>query len=78
MTPAIDQNWNGYAPAEHRIWDKLYQRQHTLLASRACDALLKTMLQQLPRYTNLAVNSPRGEAVCSATPVQAGTPGGRR
>jgi phenylalanine-4-hydroxylase len=41
MLPEIDQNWNGYGVADHAIWDKLYHRQHDLLANRACEAFLK-------------------------------------
>jgi phenylalanine-4-hydroxylase len=38
---AIDQDWAGYTADNHRVWATLYDRQHGLLKSRACDAFLK-------------------------------------
>jgi phenylalanine-4-hydroxylase len=37
----IDQGWDAYSSAEHRVWDTLYQRQAALLPGRACDPFLK-------------------------------------
>jgi phenylalanine-4-hydroxylase len=37
----IDQAWARYTPAEHRVWDTLYERQTALLPGRACDPFLK-------------------------------------
>jgi phenylalanine-4-hydroxylase len=37
----IDQGWDDYPDAEHRVWVTLYERQATLLPGRACDAFLK-------------------------------------
>ncbi|HTV34719.1 MAG TPA: phenylalanine 4-monooxygenase [Methylocella sp.] len=36
----IDQNFEGYSEAEHRLWTKLYERQAELLPGRACDAFM--------------------------------------
>jgi phenylalanine-4-hydroxylase len=37
----IDQAWESYTAAEHRVWDVLYERQSALLPRRACDPFLK-------------------------------------
>jgi phenylalanine-4-hydroxylase len=37
----IDQGWDRYSEAEHRVWITLYERQAALLPDRACDAFLK-------------------------------------
>lgn len=37
----IDQNWSDYAADEHAVWDLLYQRQMTLLADLADEAMLR-------------------------------------
>jgi phenylalanine-4-hydroxylase len=37
----IDQAWERYTPAEHKVWDTLYERQAALLPGRACDPFLK-------------------------------------
>jgi len=37
----IDQAWENYTPAEHRVWDRLYARQVALLPSRACEPFLR-------------------------------------
>jgi phenylalanine-4-hydroxylase len=37
----IDQAWEAYTPAEHRVWDRLYERQSALLPGRASDEFLK-------------------------------------
>jgi len=41
MSPAVDQEWRRYDPAEHRLWTTLYERQRDLLETRACDAFLR-------------------------------------
>ncbi|MGC1442433.1 MAG: phenylalanine 4-monooxygenase [Burkholderiaceae bacterium] len=33
----IDQNWASYSDKEHDRWDRLFQRQHKILATRACE-----------------------------------------
>jgi phenylalanine-4-hydroxylase len=37
----IDQGWNRYTPAEHKVWMTLYERQSKLLPDHACDAFLR-------------------------------------
>jgi phenylalanine-4-hydroxylase len=37
----IDQGWADYTPAEHGVWDTLYERQAALLPGRAADPFLK-------------------------------------
>jgi phenylalanine-4-hydroxylase len=37
----IDQGWDSYTEAEHRVWITLYERQTALLPGRACDPFLK-------------------------------------
>jgi len=37
----IDQAWDRYTPAEHQVWDTLYERQAALLPGRACGPFLK-------------------------------------
>lgn len=37
----IDQRWDRYSDAEHRVWITLYERQAALLPGRACDPFLK-------------------------------------
>ena len=37
----IDQGWDAYTQAEHRVWVTLYERQTALLTGRACDPFLK-------------------------------------
>jgi phenylalanine-4-hydroxylase len=36
----VPQNWGGYTPAEHALWDRLFERQSTLLKDRAHPAFL--------------------------------------
>src|ERR1051326_5807867 len=36
----IDQGWDAYTAAEHRVWDMLYDRQAGLLPGRACDPFI--------------------------------------
>ena len=36
----IDQGWERYTPAEHRVWITLYERQTALLPGRACEPFL--------------------------------------
>ncbi|MFZ5670044.1 MAG: phenylalanine 4-monooxygenase [Pseudomonadota bacterium] len=36
----IDQGWDAYTPAEHHVWDVLYERQAALLPGRACEEFL--------------------------------------
>ncbi len=37
----IDQAWDRYGDAEHRVWTTLYERQRALLPGRACDPFLR-------------------------------------
>jgi phenylalanine-4-hydroxylase len=37
----IDQGWDRYAAAEHRVWNTLYERQAALLPGRACEPFLR-------------------------------------
>jgi len=37
----IPQDWSHYTPEEHQTWDKLFERQVTLLPGRASDAYLR-------------------------------------
>jgi phenylalanine-4-hydroxylase len=37
----IPQNWAGYAPAQHAMWDTLFERQSKMLAGRASPAFLE-------------------------------------
>ena len=39
----IDQDWKSYTDEEHARWNRLFQRQRTLLEGRACDAFLDAM-----------------------------------
>ncbi|HKE94597.1 MAG TPA: phenylalanine 4-monooxygenase, partial [Povalibacter sp.] len=43
----IDQGWENYTPAEHGVWNTLYERQTKLLPGRACDEFVQGM-QALP------------------------------
>jgi phenylalanine-4-hydroxylase len=36
----IPQNWAGYLPAEHAMWDRLFQRQTDILGDRAVPAFM--------------------------------------
>jgi phenylalanine-4-hydroxylase len=36
----IDQGWSSYSADEHRLWSLLYERQHDLLAGRACQEFM--------------------------------------
>ena len=36
----IDQGWDAYTPAEHAVWDTLYERQTALLPGYACEEFL--------------------------------------
>ena len=37
----IDQGWETYSPAEHKVWTTLYERQTALLGGRACAPFLR-------------------------------------
>jgi phenylalanine-4-hydroxylase len=34
---SVDQEWDGYSPAEHELWRRLYARQAALIPGSACD-----------------------------------------
>ncbi|MFI4976533.1 MAG: phenylalanine 4-monooxygenase [Caulobacterales bacterium] len=37
----IDQDWDRYGDAEHRVWTQLYERQARQLPGRACDPFMR-------------------------------------
>src|SRR6185437_13225221 len=37
----ITQDWTGYTPAEHAMWDRLFARQSAMLEGRATEAYLR-------------------------------------
>lgn len=37
----VDQNWEGYSDEQHDTWNKLFDRQTSLLPGRACEEYLK-------------------------------------
>jgi len=37
----VPQDWASYSESEHRVWDRLYDRQIGMLKNRACGAFLK-------------------------------------
>jgi phenylalanine-4-hydroxylase len=39
----IDQGWSQYTPAQHAVWNTLFERQLKLLQGRACDEFLAGM-----------------------------------
>jgi phenylalanine-4-hydroxylase len=39
----IPQAWGDYSPAEHAMWDRLFQRQSQMLVSRAAPAFLRSL-----------------------------------
>jgi len=39
----VDQDWRHYTPAEHAVWQTLYERQVKLLPGRACDEFVAGM-----------------------------------
>lgn len=46
MKPARDdwtvaQDWAAYTPAQHAVWQTLFERQRQLLQGRACDAFIQ-------------------------------------
>ena len=43
----IDQGWQQYTPAQHAVWNTLFERQLKLLAGRTCDEFVAGM-QALP------------------------------
>ena len=39
----VEQDWEAYAPGEHDLWRRLYQRQASLVARHACDEFNETL-----------------------------------
>lgn len=39
----LDQDWESYSPEEHDRWDRLYQRQRSVLPGRACEAYMTAL-----------------------------------
>jgi phenylalanine-4-hydroxylase len=39
----VDQEWDGYSPAEHDLWRRLYARQVALAPRYACDEFVDTL-----------------------------------
>ena len=56
----IDQAWDSYTPAEHKVWQTLFERQSKLLPDRACDEFLAGMralpigADQIPDFRRLS------------------------
>jgi phenylalanine-4-hydroxylase len=56
----IDQGWNQYTPAQHAVWNTLFERQLKLLAGRACDEFVAGMralpigADQIPDFRRLS------------------------
>ena len=40
----VPQRWDDYSPAEHALWQRLFERQVRLLPDLACDAFVQGML----------------------------------
>ncbi|HET7728405.1 MAG TPA: phenylalanine 4-monooxygenase [Usitatibacter sp.] len=51
----VDQDWGAYSEAEHELWRRLYRRQESLVAKRACDEFNQALevldfSQAIPRF----------------------------
>ncbi|ALU91350.1 phenylalanine 4-monooxygenase [Herbaspirillum rubrisubalbicans] len=51
----VAQNWDGYTPAQHALWRRLYERQARLIPGRACDVFIDSLkaldvAQGIPRF----------------------------
>ena len=51
----VAQNWEGYTPAQHALWRRLYERQARLIPGRACDVFIESLKaldvsQGIPRF----------------------------
>jgi phenylalanine-4-hydroxylase len=51
----VDQDWDAYSEAEHELWRRLYRRQESLVARRACDEFNQALevldfSQAIPRF----------------------------
>ena len=60
-TGIVEQPWNDYSTADHDTWRRLYQRQHEVLAGRACDEFLAAQdamgmtPSRIPKFSDLNV-----------------------
>jgi phenylalanine-4-hydroxylase len=56
----IDQGWDQYTPAQHAVWNTLFERQLKLLEGRACDEFVAGMralpigAEQIPDFRRLS------------------------
>jgi len=55
-----DQCWDGYTPQQHRMYARLYARQHRLVRARACDEYLGALVHLGSEH-----NIPRFEDICA-------------
>lgn len=65
-TAVVEQPWAQYSDTDHQVWAQLFERQHAVLAGRACDEFLAAQqamgmcAQQIPRFSE--INAVLGKA----------------
>jgi len=58
-TAVVAQPWDDYSANDHAVWSALFERQHRLLAGRACDEFLAAQQAmgmtagQIPRFSEI-------------------------
>lgn len=58
-TAVVEQPWAQYSDTDHQVWAQLFERQHEVLAGRACDEFLAAQqamgmcAQQIPRFSEI-------------------------
>ena len=58
-TAVVAQPWDDYSASDHAVWSALFERQHRLLAGRACDEFLAAQqamgmtAAQIPRFSEI-------------------------
>lgn len=58
-TAVVEQPWAQYTDTDHAVWSQLFERQHAVLAGRACDAFLAAQqamgmsAQRIPRFSDI-------------------------
>jgi len=58
-TAVVDQPWDSYSAADHRVWAHLFERQRAVLPGRACQAFLDAQdamgmrADAIPRFTEI-------------------------
>ena len=58
-TAVVDQPWDSYSAADHRVWAQLFERQRAVLPGRACQAFLDAQdamgmrADAIPRFTDI-------------------------